>query len=150
MHTAPAHPRRLVTTHNDKGDATFWLEGEIPSTSFYKSEDECAIFHVSPASWPMPLVLSDGFLQVPWTTQGFPVPIQDTEDKAYTKNSSTLATKDGIVCRFVDFPPKTYSPMHRTVSLDYGVVIFGDLEMELDNGEIRKMTQSDVVVQRGT
>jgi hypothetical protein len=40
--------------------------------------------------------------------------------------------------------------MHRTVSLDYGVVIFGDLEMELDNGEIRKMTQSDVVVQRGT
>ena len=47
MHTAPAHPRRLVTTHNDKGDATFWLEGEIPSTSFYKSEEECAIFHVS-------------------------------------------------------------------------------------------------------
>ncbi|KAJ9120468.1 hypothetical protein QFC24_005141 [Naganishia onofrii] len=132
MHTAPAHPRRLVTSHNEKGEATFWLEGEIPSTSFYKGEEECAVFHV------------------PWTTQGFPVPIQDTEDKAYTKNSSTLATKDGIVCRFVDFPPKTYSPMHRTVSLDYGVVIFGDLEMEVDNGELRKMTQSDVVVQRGT
>lgn len=148
MHTAPAHPRRFVTSHNEKGEATFWLEGEIPSTSFYKGEEECAVFHVS-----MPLsaaTQSNAYLQVPWTTQGFPVPIQDTEDKAYTKNTSTLASKDGIVCRFVDFPPKTYSPMHRTVSLDYGVVIFGDLEMELDNGEVRKMTQSDVVVQRGT
>jgi hypothetical protein len=31
-----------------------------------------------------------------------------------------------------------------------GVVIFGDLELVLDNGETRQMTQSDVVVQRGT
>ena len=44
--------------------------------------------------------------------------------------------------------------MHRTVSLDYGVVVAGDSELELEHldgkNEFRRLKIGDVVVQRGT
>lgn len=40
--------------------------------------------------------------------------------------------------------------MHRTQSLDYGVVLEGEIEMELDGGEITLLKRGDVAVQRGT
>lgn len=40
--------------------------------------------------------------------------------------------------------------MHRTVSLDYGVVLEGEVELVLDSGETRLMRRGDVSVQRGT
>jgi len=40
--------------------------------------------------------------------------------------------------------------MHRTQSLDYGVVVAGEVELILDGGETRLMKVGDVVVQRAT
>jgi quercetin dioxygenase-like cupin family protein len=40
--------------------------------------------------------------------------------------------------------------MHRTVSLDYGVVLDGNVELILDNGLTRTMQRGDMSVQRGT
>lgn len=56
----------------------------------------------------------------------------------------------GSVLRIVDFPPGIQSPMHRTQSIDYGLVIWGEIEVELDSGETRTLKQSEVCVQRGT
>ena len=39
--------------------------------------------------------------------------------------------------------------MHTTDSLDYGVVIDGEISLELDDGEIVRLKQGDVVVQGG-
>lgn len=56
----------------------------------------------------------------------------------------------GSVLRVVDVRPGGQSPMHRTVSLDYGVVLEGEVELVLDSGESRVMRRGDVSVQRGT
>lgn len=40
--------------------------------------------------------------------------------------------------------------MHRTVSLDYGVVLEGEVELHLDSGEKRRLLRGDIFVQRGT
>jgi quercetin dioxygenase-like cupin family protein len=40
--------------------------------------------------------------------------------------------------------------MHRTVSLDYGIVLEGEVELILDSGEKRVMQRGDIAVQRGT
>lgn len=40
--------------------------------------------------------------------------------------------------------------MHRTVSLDYGVVLEGEIELVLDSGESRVLKRNDISVQRGT
>ena len=39
---------------------------------------------------------------------------------------------------------------HRTDSIDYAVVISGEIDMELDDGVIVKLKAGDVLVQRGT
>jgi quercetin dioxygenase-like cupin family protein len=40
--------------------------------------------------------------------------------------------------------------MHRTESLDYGVVLEGTVELSLDSGETRIMNRGDMCVQRAT
>ena len=40
--------------------------------------------------------------------------------------------------------------MHRTNSIDYGIVLEGEVELELDEGVKRTVRQGGVVVQRGT
>lgn len=63
---------------------------------------------------------------------------------------------DGVVCRIVDFPPvpqdveETVNIMHRTWSVDYGVVLKGGIDLVLDDGVSTTMKEGDVVVQRGT
>lgn len=52
--------------------------------------------------------------------------------------------------RFVDFAPNVDPIMHRTTSLDYGVVIEGSFECHLDSGEVKTMNRGDVCVQRAT
>lgn len=56
----------------------------------------------------------------------------------------------GTVLRMVDLPPGATSPMHRTVSLDYGIVLEGEIELILDKGATRLMKRGDMSVQRGT
>jgi quercetin dioxygenase-like cupin family protein len=40
--------------------------------------------------------------------------------------------------------------LHRTDSLDYAVIMSGEIDMELETGEITHLKAGDVVVQRGT
>lgn len=41
-------------------------------------------------------------------------------------------------------------PVHRTVSLDYGIVAKGSIVLELDDGERITLNEGDTIVQRGT
>ncbi|KAK6531846.1 hypothetical protein TWF694_003011 [Orbilia ellipsospora] len=63
-----------------------------------------------------------------------------------------LTVSGGTVCRIVDFGPSAEPVMHRTQSLDFGVVLEGAVELILDGGEgeRRLCRRGDVVVQRGT
>lgn len=89
-----------------------------------------------------------------YVTKGFPVDLNGDADlkvyKPYLTDAPGLVAQGGTVLRFVDVEPGHLSPMHRTVSLDYGVVIEGEVELVLDSGETRKMNRGDVAIQRGT
>ncbi|KAF2102967.1 hypothetical protein NA57DRAFT_31442 [Rhizodiscina lignyota] len=61
-----------------------------------------------------------------------------------------LVNPGGSVCRAVDFAPGPESMMHRTRSLDFGIVVYGSVEAILESGEKRIMKAGDVCVQRGT
>ncbi|RYP19808.1 hypothetical protein DL765_003154 [Monosporascus sp. GIB2] len=56
----------------------------------------------------------------------------------------------GTVVRMIDFAPNELTPMHRALSLDYGVVLEGEFELILESGEKRIMRQGDVSIQRAT
>ncbi|KAF2113751.1 cupin domain protein [Lophiotrema nucula] len=125
--------KRFITTHDDTGKAVF---------SSKLCEDT-------------------PFLEIPgaafglgYTTKSFPADLNGDKDIAAYETALEkppgIVILDGSVLRFVDVGPGHFSPMHRTVSLDYGVVIEGDVSCVLDSGEERKMKRGDVTIQRGT
>ncbi|KAI2612448.1 uncharacterized protein GGS25DRAFT_529157 [Hypoxylon fragiforme] len=61
---------------------------------------------------------------------------------------SGIHIPNGTVVRMIDFAPGAESPMHRAMSLEYGVVIEGEFELTLDSGESIIMKPGDMSVNR--
>lgn len=125
---------RYITTHNSAGQAIF----------------------SSTLSEQMPVQrLADGAdFSLAYTSDHFPAQLNNETDigeySAYLSTPPGITISTGNVCRIVDIQPGALSPMHRTVSLDYGVVLEGEVELVLDSGETRLLKRGDVAVQRGT
>ena len=84
-------------------------------------------------------------------------PASNTEPLTeYHGRKISLEDKTGTTCRVVDFPPQQVWDdgklpggfMHRTQSLDYGVVLKGEIILELDDGVETVVEEGAVVVQR--
>ena len=56
---------------------------------------------------------------------------------------------DGTIFRVVEYQPGVAPRMHRTETIDYAVVISGEIEMRLDIGTVR-LHAGDVLVQQAT
>ena len=84
---------------------------------------------------------------VVWSTGSFPTDNNGDDDGGMRK----VATTDpgGTVFRIVQYGPGVAPRNHRTDSIDYAVVISGEIDMEMDGGSMH-LRQGDVVVQRGT
>lgn len=88
---------------------------------------------------------------VVWTTHGFPVDNDehpDRPDPAAREVGTTLA--NGTVFRVLELEPGNAQRVHRTDSLDYAIVVSGEVDMELEPGELVRCNTGDVIVQRGT
>lgn len=57
---------------------------------------------------------------------------------------------DGVGVRFTEMAPGAQSPMHRTETVDVGVVLDGETWLLLDDGSETRVGVGDAVVQRGT
>jgi quercetin dioxygenase-like cupin family protein len=125
---------RFITSHDGNGRAVF--STNLPERLAWQKIDENALFSLA------------------YTTNKFPVRLQDDDDLAvynqYLENKPGITIPGGTVLRIVDMKPGATSQMHRTVSLDYGVVLEGEVELALDSGEVRLLKRGDVAVQRGT
>jgi quercetin dioxygenase-like cupin family protein len=82
-----------------------------------------------------------------WTTQGFPANNDGAADAGLRKVGTTLP--DGTIFRVLEFAPGLAARNHRTDSIDYIVVISGEIDMELDDSVVH-LQAGDVMVQRGT
>ena len=56
---------------------------------------------------------------------------------------------DGTVFRVVEYQPGVAPRNHRTETVDYAIVLSGEIEMELD-GAVVRLRQGDVLVQQNT
>jgi quercetin dioxygenase-like cupin family protein len=82
-----------------------------------------------------------------WTTEGFPANSDGDADDGLRKVGTTL--KNGTIFRVIEFAPGVAPRNHRTDSIDYIVVMSGEIDMELD-GSVVHLKAGDVMVQRGT
>ena len=74
--------------------------------------------------------------------------------KAYQASLQELPplvpTGGDAVVWYIDTPPDSSSPMHRTVSLDLVIQVEGEIELTLDSGETCIMKPGDLTIQRST
>ncbi|PHH91189.1 hypothetical protein CDD83_1375 [Cordyceps sp. RAO-2017] len=125
---------RHATSHDDKGEAI--------------------IYSQTPGVWSSVGEDSIGF-NVAYTTSKFPAELSDEadideHDELLATEKLGLVSAGGSVCRVVDFEPANDPVMHRTQSLDYGIVLDGEIELVLDSGDVRLLRKGDIALQRAT
>ena len=112
--------RRVVTGHDADGRAIFLMDDEV----------------------------EEGRLGAQiWSTAEIPA---DNLDESDGGRREIGITAPGSAIRVMCIDPGHRSPMHRTQSIDYGVVLEGEIDLELDDGATRTVRAGDIVVQRGT
>ena len=84
---------------------------------------------------------------VVWSTGEFPADNGDARDGAAREVATT--DPNGTVFRIVEYRPGVAPRNHRTESIDYAVVLAGEIDMELEAETVR-LRAGDVLVQRGT
>jgi quercetin dioxygenase-like cupin family protein len=118
--------RRVITGHDDNGRAVVKID-EVCTHAFTGRPGATGI-NV-------------------WTTEGFPAGNDGAEDAGLRKVGTTLP--NGTIFRILEFAPGLAARNHRTDSIDYIVVLSGEIEMELDDTVVQ-LKAGDVMVQRGT
>jgi naringenin degradation protein FdeH len=143
--------RRVVTGHRD-GKGTVLYDGPAPNRKLRKASG---------------LVST-----LVWATDESPADISGIADRA-EREIGVAPPPLGSVFRVVEFPPdrkemsrdavlremglsdlsdqteSKHAGMHRTRSVDYAVVMEGEIDMILDDGEVH-LAAGDVLVQQGT
>lgn len=125
---------RYVTGHNESGKAIVQTDNDFKWQPY---DDKNMAFSVV------------------YTTSTMPADLNNDQDltkhqDVMTSGKLGLVNPSGSVIRCVDFAPGYSCAMHRTQSLDYGIVLEGEIEMLLDSGEKHQMKRGDVAVQRAT
>src|SRR5262245_19210663 len=152
--------RRVVTGHDPQGKAIVAMDG------------------APPVVLQSPLQEGLAFTEV-WNTATTPAPVDNGPVPTVGRSLQTAPPTGGTIIRVVDIPPegpggpqvsaeqakqllasvgldhppprgKARHPfMHRTQTIDYGVVLAGEIHLVLDDDEVH-LKAGDIVVQRGT
>ena len=122
----PLQIRRVITGHDANGSAVVKIDEVSKNlTSSRPAQMACVV----------------------WTTESFPVDNTGDADAGLRQVGTTL--NNGTVFRVVEFAPGVARRNHRTDSIDYAVVVSGEIDMELDDSVVH-LKARDVLVQRGT
>lgn len=152
--------RRIVTGHDTEGKAVVAMQGEPPNVISFPSVPGTYFFEIWKAhevptrvdNGPDPTL---GPRRMAPTPGGCAVRIVQIAPEKDVKLPSTLEEMEQHF-RETGSPEAATSRlnaphplMHRTETLDFGIVIDGELTLILDDSEVR-LAPGDIVVQRGT
>ena len=118
--------RRVVTAHDESGKAVVAVDELCRDLRSGREKHQSCVV---------------------WSTGSFPADNSSSEDGGTRPVAST--DPNGTVFRIVRYEPGVAARMHRTDSIDYAVVISGEIDMELDDSVVH-LKAGDVLVQRGT
>jgi quercetin dioxygenase-like cupin family protein len=118
--------RRVVTGHDEQGRARVIIDESVANVFSPRPGAEYSVI---------------------WSTESLPADNDGNEDPSGKKIGTTIP--GGSVFRVVSFGPGVTPRNHRTDSIDYAVVMSGEIDMELDGTSVH-LKAGDVLVQRGT
>ena len=122
------HIRRIVTSHDQSGKATVWIDGLATNHKFPDEKVSSTLI---------------------WLTDCTPTDYTTGEDSG-KRMVGTAPPPGGTRFAILEFQPgNELHNQHRTDTIDYCICLSGHLEMLLDD-ELVKMSPGDVLIQRGT
>ena len=128
-------PRRVVTGHDENGKSIVISDGTPPQHHEMNG----------------PAIGTDFFEM--WGDSNLVPILTSVPDSEPNERAFTIMPATGHLIRILDvYPPKDggkRTVMHRTQTLDYAVVIEGEIVLILEGSEV-VLKQGDLVVQRGT
>ena len=132
MTERPDYPRirRVVTGHDANQTASVLLDGAATNEKY---PDAGMISTLMWATDSMPADIAIGSS------------IEDTGNRILGSAPPVNGTRFAIL----DFPPGNTAVTHRTETLDYVIVLEGEIEMDMDDSTV-KLSAGDVLIQRGT
>ena len=113
-----------MTGHNEKGESRVKWNSEI-ETRLRRQGLEQAVL---------------------WATDSLPVQLTDEDPAGWDFG---ISLDNGSVLRIVRYDTDVGENWHRTDTIDYGIVLSGELWLQLEEEEVF-LKAGDVVVQRGT
>jgi len=88
-----------------------------------------------------------------WSTNSMPVDNSMEADAAqragFVKKYNFVGNGQGTVMRIVEWAPGHAMFPHRTETMDYSMVLSGEIDVEFDSGQVVTMKQGDIIVMRG-
>jgi quercetin dioxygenase-like cupin family protein len=86
-----------------------------------------------------------------WCTDAMPcdMPVGEKVEDMGARKLGTPPPPNGTRFAVIDFPPGCPPSMHRTETIDYVIVVSGEIDMDMDDSTV-KLKAGDVVIQRGT
>jgi quercetin dioxygenase-like cupin family protein len=118
--------RRVVTGHDQSGKAVIKIDEIAKKISSGRPGQSAVVI---------------------WSTDGHPIDNTDPYDGSERKLGTSLS--EGTVFRVVRYDPGVSPRNHRTDSIDYAVVISGEIDMNIDDETVH-LKAGDLMVQRGT
>lgn len=122
-------PRRVVTGHDASGRSVVLSDQPAPRVL----QVGCSTFHEIWSSDEMPVLLS-----------------ADQDGEPTDRPIMVPPGASGTNVRIIDCDAGARTPVHRTETLDYAIVVAGSCTLELDDGSRTELSSGDVVIQRGT
>ena len=125
--------RRIVTGHNASGKAIVKTDEQVTAVPRVEAGiSGCEI----------------------WSTDQMPIDNSSAADAAqragFVKHNNYVGNGRGSTFRINEWAPGHARFTHRTETMDYAIVLSGEIDLEFDSGEVIHLKSGDVVVQRGT
>jgi quercetin dioxygenase-like cupin family protein len=118
--------RRVVTGHDESGRAVVTIDETCRNVVSGRANHQACVV---------------------WSTGEFPT---DNDAKVDGRTRAVATTdQNGTVFRVIEYAPGVAPRNHRTESIDYAVVMSGEIDMEMDGTTVH-LKAGDVLVQRGT
>lgn len=122
------HPRLVRTAHNADGLSVFVADETVNAFQPFGPQ-------------------ASGFYNFDSRTS---IPVTNTDPAEVTRDAISRAPPNGVAMGVTDITPSSVVPMHRTQSLDYAVVLSGEIVCELDSGEEKTVRTGEFIIQQGT
>ena len=120
--------RRLITGHDDNGKAVVFMDETASNMRIPRPGVETALV---------------------WMTDSTPAELTGREDLG-ARTVERPPSYRGTIFRVIEFSPGNERDMHVTPTIDYAVVMSGEIDMELDDGVEVRLQAGDMLVQRAT